>query len=261
MGDELAARIGLIPSWNSSVTRDKLLVTCQSPQSELPDVTELVTKPQKSQRHSSSTKGDRREDARRPKKRPQIGLIVALVVTLFVVVSVGVTFLLPLPWYVPVPQPWAVIAGIILLLLGFVVLTNGFEALGFARAFGRELYATGKESRLITIGLYAYTRNPIYLGIIVLLFGWFFTTRLTALLIMTLLFLILLCIVAKWEEGELTERFGAQYEQYRRAVPFFIPHPRLRKRSAKTATGRQGSRASPPSRKRSRSTTEHKRRK
>lgn len=224
-------------------------------------MTELVTKPQKRPRQSSATKGDRRADTRRPKKRRRTGLILALVVTLLVVVSVGLTFLLPLPWYVPVPQPWAVIAGIILLLLGFVVLTNGFEALGFARAFGRELYATGKESRLITVGLYAYTRNPIYLGVIVLLFGWFFTTRLTALLIMTFFFLILLCLVAKWEEHGLTERFGAQYEQYRKAVPFFVPHPRLRRQPAETPTGRRRQPAPSASPKTRRAATEHKRRK
>jgi protein-S-isoprenylcysteine O-methyltransferase Ste14 len=224
-------------------------------------VTESMTNTQKTPRRSSSTKGDRRADARRPKKRPRLGFILALVVTLFVVVSVGVAFLLPLPFYVPVPQAWAVVAGIILLLLGFVVLTNAFQALGFARAFGRELYATEKESRLVTVGFYAYTRNPIYLGAILLLFGWFFITRFTVLLIMTLLFLVLFYLLAKWEGAELSQRFGAEYEQYRAAVPFFIPHPRLRKHRAETPTGRRRQPAPPASLKRRRATTEHKRRK
>jgi protein-S-isoprenylcysteine O-methyltransferase Ste14 len=220
-----------------------------------------MTDARKIQRRSSSGKGDKRTDAWDTKKPPRFGLILTLVVTLFVVVSVAVTFLSRLPWHILVPQPWAVTAGVILLLLGFVVLTNAFEALGFARAFGRELYATRKESRLITVGLYAYTRNPIYLGVLLLLFGWFFTTCFTILLILSLLFAVLFYFLAKWEEAELTERFGADYEQYRQAVPFFIPHPRLRKRSAKTAAGREGPCASPPSPKRSRVTTEHKRRK
>jgi protein-S-isoprenylcysteine O-methyltransferase Ste14 len=137
---------------------------------------------------------------------------------------------------------------------------NAFQALGFARAFGRELYASKGKSELIMVGLYAYTRHPIYLGVMLLFFGWFFVTRLTILLIMTLLFLVLFGIVAKWEERELTERFGVQYEQYKKAVPFFVPHPRLRKHSAETPTERSR-RVSPPFSKGNRTTTQRKRRK
>ena len=212
-------------------------------------------------RKAPPRKGGRHIEAERSPKWPRLGLILGAVVTLIVVGSIGVTVLFALPWYVPVLQPWAVIGGTLLLLLGFIVLTNAFQALGFARALGQELYASKKESRLITAGLYAYTRNPIYLGVILLLGGWFLITRLTMLLIATILFSALFGFVAKWEERELTERFGAQYEQYRRAVPFFIPHPHLRRHPAETSTRSRRPAASPASPKTNRATTEHKRRK
>jgi len=31
---------------------------------------------------------------------------------------------------------------------------------------------------------------------------------------------------AKWEEEELTERFGDEYLSYKESVPFFFPRPR-----------------------------------
>jgi protein-S-isoprenylcysteine O-methyltransferase Ste14 len=40
---------------------------------------------------------------------------------------------------------------------------------------------------------------------------------------MTVLFLVHFMLVAKWEEKELTERFGNQYRDYKQRVPFLIP--------------------------------------
>ncbi len=59
--------------------------------------------------------------------------------------------------------------------------------------------------------------------------GWLLITRLTVLFILTILFLILFLFAAKWEEQELTKRFGDTYKQYKKTVPFFIPYPKRQK--------------------------------
>jgi protein-S-isoprenylcysteine O-methyltransferase Ste14 len=48
----------------------------------------------------------------------------------------------------------------------------------------------------------------------------------TFILIMTILFVLLFIRVAKWEEKELTERFGDDYTRYKDDVPFFVPYPK-----------------------------------
>ena len=93
------------------------------------------------------------------------------------------------------------------------------------RSFGKEVYTSRTESTLITTGIYAYTRNPIYLSVLILFLGWFFVFLLSFLLIMFFLYLILFHFVKKWEERELKERIGQEYDQYQKSVPFIIPIP------------------------------------
>lgn len=112
-----------------------------------------------------------------------------------------------------------------MLFIGFFFLINALRALKIKRALGKEIYKSNKESKLITTRIYAFTRNPLYLGAAITFLGWFFFFLLTFLLIMTFLFIILFLLVAKWEEKELSERFGEEYLNYKKSVPFFFPRP------------------------------------
>jgi protein-S-isoprenylcysteine O-methyltransferase Ste14 len=62
-----------------------------------------------------------------------------------------------------------------------------------------------------------------------LLAGWFCVSRFTPLGILTVLAFVHFMFVARWEEKELTERFGKTYLDYKTRVPFLIP--RLRRKS------------------------------
>jgi protein-S-isoprenylcysteine O-methyltransferase Ste14 len=140
--------------------------------------------------------------------------------------SIGIIRLFQLPWDVPLPPFWGTLIGIILLAVGFPLMINALKTLTIRRAFGQEIHTPGKESKLVTTGIYAYTRNPIGFSSTVLFLGWFFIFRVTFLLILTALFAGMVSLIAKWEETELTERFGEEYRQYKKAVPFFIPRLR-----------------------------------
>ncbi|MFB0560361.1 MAG: isoprenylcysteine carboxylmethyltransferase family protein [Candidatus Lokiarchaeia archaeon] len=177
-----------------------------------------------------------------------VWLYLIVVFTLFFSVSIGITLLFKLPWYFhfdtiwgwypPIPPLWGMPyytplitpgslgVGIILLAVGFFVLVSALRVLRISRAFGEEIHKPKKESKLITTGIYAYSRNPVYLGSTIMLFGWFLVTLFTFLLIVTLLFMILFYLVARWEEKELSERFGEEYRQYKENVPLFIPYPK-----------------------------------
>ena len=112
--------------------------------------------------------------------------------------------------------------------MGFPMMGLTLIELRVHRALGDEIYKSGTESDLVTTGIYAHTRNPLYLSSVILFIGWIFVTRLTPLVIMTILFIFLFIRVAKWEENELTERFGQQYLEYKVKVPFFVPYPKRR---------------------------------
>ena len=161
------------------------------------------------------------------RKQPPLWLLIIIVFVLFSSISIGLTFLFKFPWSVPIPLPWGIIIGVILLGLGFYVLIQALKALSVRRAFGKEIYQIKTKSNLITHGIYAHVRNPLYLGVTIQLFGWFFILLFTFLLIMLFFFMLLFFLVARWEEKELSERFGEEYLTYKKAVPRFFP--RLKK--------------------------------
>jgi protein-S-isoprenylcysteine O-methyltransferase Ste14 len=70
-------------------------------------------------------------------------------------------------------------------------------------------------SALVTSGIYAWTRNPMYLGLSVLLVGWAITLGSLSPLVGPLIFVPLMQqIQIRPEENALRRRFGADYEEY-----------------------------------------------
>ena len=151
-------------------------------------------------------------------------MLVVVFSALYAGLSVGLTRVFKLPWQVRVPLvPAVVVAGVFFLLLGTSLLIWSFKSLGAGRAVGKELFLPASQSKLVTSGIYAYTRNPLYLSVTIIFLGWFFALRLTPAAILTVLFFVHFLLVAKWEERELGKRFGREYEEYRKRVPFLVP--------------------------------------
>ena len=78
--------------------------------------------------------------------------------------------------------------------------------------------------KLVWRGLYKWVRNPMYLGIFALVAGEMGFLRSQHILVY---FICLLCamqlFVVGYEERALRHRFGAMYEDYKRAVPRWLP--------------------------------------
>jgi protein-S-isoprenylcysteine O-methyltransferase Ste14 len=77
----------------------------------------------------------------------------------------------------------------------------------------------GKASALVTDGIYRWTRNPMYLGLSVLLLGWAIRLGTLSPFVLPPLFVLLMTQVQILpEERALRERFGDDYERYCREV-------------------------------------------
>jgi protein-S-isoprenylcysteine O-methyltransferase Ste14 len=87
------------------------------------------------------------------------------------------------------------------------------------------------KGKLVTTGLYKYTRNPQYLGFLMITGGlnvqWLtiITTAIWPVLA------ILYYRLAKIEEKEAGAKYGEEFSQYKRTTPMFIP--RLRRKQQK----------------------------
>ena len=77
---------------------------------------------------------------------------------------------------------------------------------------------------LVVSGLYKYVRNPMYVGVLLVITGHFLWFGFWNLLIYAaLVFLAFNSFVIFYEEPNLKQRFGAAYESYRQRVPRWIP--------------------------------------
>ena len=77
---------------------------------------------------------------------------------------------------------------------------------------------------LVAAGFYRYVRNPMYVGILLILIGHFLWFGYWSLLVYTAFaFLITHLFVTFYEEPTLRNKFGASYEEYCRRVPRWMP--------------------------------------
>ncbi len=132
-----------------------------------------------------------------------------------------IPFLLIMIWFAE-PTPASMMFGFLLMISG--------ESLRFwgVSIAGSETRTTGKVggTYLITNGPFAYVRNPLYVGNMLLyagvgvmsmaLFPWL-------LIVAVVWFYIQYSLIVSQEEEYLGQRFGEEFEEYKRNVGRFIP--------------------------------------
>jgi protein-S-isoprenylcysteine O-methyltransferase Ste14 len=116
-------------------------------------------------------------------------------------------------------------AAVALLLLGSVI--YAWCVWDFA-AFGRGTPAPiDAPKQLVVRGLYRYSRNPMYVGVLALILGWALLFRAASLLFYALA--VAACFhlfVVFYEERHLLAEFGSRYRDYRAEVPRWLPRVR-----------------------------------
>ncbi|MEX0680964.1 MAG: isoprenylcysteine carboxylmethyltransferase family protein [Balneolales bacterium] len=80
-----------------------------------------------------------------------------------------------------------------------------------------------KTTRLVTVGPYRHSRNPMYLSLSLILIGWaIFLTDLIALMLMPAFYAYITRFQIIPEERELNSRFGEEYQQYAEKTPRWL---------------------------------------
>jgi protein-S-isoprenylcysteine O-methyltransferase Ste14 len=129
----------------------------------------------------------------------------------------GWRFLSPLPHWTPIR-----VAGALVTLAAALFLVSAFvrfvlEGLGTPAPIA-------PTEHLVVGGVYRYVRNPMYLAVIAAIAGQaFFFGQIGLLAYALLAGLAMFGFVKAYEEPYLAERFGAEYEEYRREVPGWRP--------------------------------------
>ena len=114
------------------------------------------------------------------------------------------------------------VAGAGVMLIGLIIMSHTITS--FIR-IGRGTLAPWSPTRkLVVEGLYAHVRNPMILGVLIVLLGEALAAASWRILAWALVFFLLntLYFVVSEEPG-LERRFGEEYREYRRHVPRWLP--------------------------------------
>ena len=99
------------------------------------------------------------------------------------------------------------------------------HAFGWRRLAGlTELNPGHRLGGVVRAGVYERLRHPRYLLYMLMILSMAFLTGAQQIFLLAFLNILMYQILAPLEERELLDRCGAQYEQYRRSVPRFLPH-------------------------------------
>lgn len=155
----------------------------------------------------------------------------ALSTAAFFVIGPG-TVLGLIPWWItgwefrePLPY-WGIAqaAGVLLILAGLVPLVGAF--IEFARARGAPTPITPTQ-HLVVDGFNRYVRNPMYVGLGMVILGETLLFGQPRLLWWLAGVIVVTMVFVRWyEEPAMRRLFGETYEEYRRNVPAWIPRVR-----------------------------------
>lgn len=86
-----------------------------------------------------------------------------------------------------------------------------------------EVHAGNEQQRLITTGIRARVRHPIYLGHLCEMLAWSFGTGLVVCCALTAFAIVTGAVMVGMEDAELERRFGKEYRTYQDRVPAVLP--------------------------------------
>ena len=117
---------------------------------------------------------------------------------------------------------WALFLGIAIFFAGLLLVVSTIRL--FSKLGNGTLAPWDPTSKMIITGPYAYVRNPMITGIVLILLGEALMLFSWAIALWTVIFLIInMFYFALSEEPGLRKRFGQEYEEYSRNVPRYIP--------------------------------------
>ncbi|QQG44577.1 MAG: isoprenylcysteine carboxylmethyltransferase family protein [Candidatus Roizmanbacteria bacterium] len=140
------------------------------------------------------------------------------------IVFISLIFAILSAFFFPLPQTSAdgvlKIIGILLYVLGFFI--SAWAKLEMRSIWGLPgQHEIKEQNRIIKSGPFAFSRNPIYLGLMLVFGGYCLAIKSYAVFLMIIHLLIINKIVKK-EEQLLEKHFGKDYIKYKNRVPRFI---------------------------------------
>jgi protein-S-isoprenylcysteine O-methyltransferase Ste14 len=134
--------------------------------------------------------------------------------------SILILILLNLEHWLSDPFSVHQIVSWLLLLCSIVLVAHGFYLL---HVIGRPKSGIESTTTLVMVGAYKYIRHPLYGSLLFLAWGVFFKDVSLLGGILASVATAFLIVIAKMEEAENIQKFGAEYAAYMKTTRMFIP--------------------------------------
>lgn len=131
--------------------------------------------------------------------------------------------------------PWAWFPAVVLFATGVSLYRRSGAHFSWAQLGGLpEVRRDHRDDRLVTTGIRARVRHPVYLGHLCEMVGWSIGTGLVVCWLLTVFAVATGALMIRMEDAELERRFGHDFVLYRSKVPAIFPIIRswLRARSS-----------------------------
>ncbi len=120
---------------------------------------------------------------------------------------------------------WTWIPAVILFATGFFLYARSGAHFSWAQLGGLpEVRPDHRDDRLITTGIRARVRHPVYLAHLCELFAWSIGTGLLVCWVLTAFAIATGAVMIRMEDAELEKRFGELFREYRNRVPAVMPN-------------------------------------
>jgi protein-S-isoprenylcysteine O-methyltransferase Ste14 len=165
-----------------------------------------------------------RVDYWRSRPRSPYRVLVPLWIAMWIVLAV-----ITAPWrqLVLYHTLWTWIPAVALFVTGLYLYSQSGKHFSRAQLGGMpELLPGHREQRLVTAGIRARVRHPVYLAHLCEMLAWSIGTGLAVCYGLTVFAVVTGSIMVTLEDAELEERFGKEYVAYREQVPAVLPRMR-----------------------------------
>ena len=143
-------------------------------------------------------------------------LLVIISVAVFSASSWAYNYLVPITW---LEHPYVKAGGVVLLFAALVWVAVAQTQMGASWRVGID---SEHETELVKKGLFTLSRNPIFLGMRVILFGLFLTIPNALTLVAFVVGDVLMQVQVRLEEEHMAELHGERFADYRREVRRWI---------------------------------------
>jgi protein-S-isoprenylcysteine O-methyltransferase Ste14 len=121
-------------------------------------------------------------------------------------------------------QPWSWILAAALFATGLFLYSRSRAHFSWAQLGGLpEVRSDHRDDRLVTTGIRAHVRHPVYLGHLCEMLAWSIGTGLLVCWLLTGFAIATGAVMIKMEDAELEKRFGTEYSHYRCSVSAILP--------------------------------------